>query len=100
MTSPGAIESSADARDAFLALSLWGGGGGLITAAGGASLLLPVSATPPAAAAAPPPDSPCSASSARKRDKSFMSKPEHGWLHDDRGLAAGQGFFMSFPVKV
>jgi hypothetical protein len=29
-----------------------------------------------------------------------MAEPEGGWLHDDRGLAAGMGVFFSFPVKV
>lgn len=34
----------------------------------------------------------------RKRQGSFMKKPEGGWLHDGRGLAAGMGVFMNFPV--
>lgn len=35
----------------------------------------------------------------RSRNTSFMTRPEGGWLHDDRGLAAGMGMFYSFPVK-
>ncbi len=38
--------------------------------------------------------------STRKRDGTFMEKPESGWIHDDRGLAAGLGIFFSFPVVV
>ncbi|EGD83236.1 hypothetical protein PTSG_03868 [Salpingoeca rosetta] len=34
----------------------------------------------------------------RRRDHSFMDKPESGWLHDDTPLSAGQGLFYSFPV--
>jgi len=28
----------------------------------------------------------------------FMSRPDDGWLHDGRGLAAGKGVYFSFPV--
>lgn len=28
----------------------------------------------------------------------FMQRPEQGWLHDGRGLAAGKGVYFSFPV--
>lgn len=38
-------------------------------------------------------------STKRSRDASFMSRPEDGWLHDDRGLAAGMGVFVSFPIS-
>jgi len=36
----------------------------------------------------------------RKREGSFMTKPDEGWLHDDRGMKAGRGVFFSFPVKL
>eukprot|EP00729_Bicosta_minor_P002159 gene2159-12653_t len=28
----------------------------------------------------------------------FMDRPDQGWLHDGRGLAAGKGVYFSFPV--
>ena len=36
-----------------------------------------------------------------RRDRSFMDKPDSGWLHHDDALQAGEeGIFYSFPVTV
>eukprot|EP00039_Didymoeca_costata_P010817 m.146459 g.146459 ORF g.146459 m.146459 type:complete len:385 (-) comp14973_c0_seq1:163-1317(-) len=34
----------------------------------------------------------------KKPRGNFTDRPEDGWLHDGRGLAAGQGVYFSFPV--
>eukprot|EP00730_Choanoeca_flexa_P019960 TRINITY_DN9757_c0_g1_i2.p1 TRINITY_DN9757_c0_g1~~TRINITY_DN9757_c0_g1_i2.p1 ORF type:complete len:414 (+),score=88.59 TRINITY_DN9757_c0_g1_i2:63-1244(+) len=35
----------------------------------------------------------------RRRDGSFMQKPQEGWLHDQNALAVGEGIFYSFPLR-
>jgi hypothetical protein len=36
-----------------------------------------------------------------RRDRSFMEKPETGWLHEDDAMVAGdEGIYYSFPLQV
>eukprot|EP00038_Savillea_parva_P030293 m.76859 g.76859 ORF g.76859 m.76859 type:complete len:471 (+) comp9093_c0_seq1:77-1489(+) len=35
----------------------------------------------------------------RRQRGNFMEKPQDGWKHDDRGMAAGMGVYFTFTVK-